>query len=79
MDKGIRVLLFGILAEKAGVNELSFVYEKDSDTFLLNFKKAYPVFNELKFSLAVNRQIVSGNTLLNPQDEIALLPPFSGG
>ncbi len=79
MDKGIKVLLFGILAEKAGVNELFILYEKDSDTLLLNLKNTYPGLKELKFSVAVNKKIISENTLLNPLDEVALLPPFSGG
>jgi len=40
----------------------------------------YPVLNELDFKIAVNHQIVDEDTwIINKEDLIALLPPFSGG
>lgn len=79
MDEKIKILLFGVLVEKVEKNELFFSIEKDTDTFMSNLKTRYPVLNELKFSLAINKKIISENTVLNSHDEIALLPPFSGG
>jgi molybdopterin converting factor small subunit len=39
----------------------------------------YPQLEGVEFVFAVNRQIVHQNTWLGQNDEIALLPPFSGG
>jgi sulfur-carrier protein len=33
----------------------------------------------IKYSIAVNKQVIQNNTTLNPDDTVALLPPFSGG
>ncbi|WP_339609426.1 MoaD/ThiS family protein [uncultured Planktosalinus sp.] len=42
-------------------------------------QQQYPALVELTFSIAVNKKIIQQKTLLNPEDEVALLPPFSGG
>ncbi len=39
----------------------------------------YPRITALNYSIAVNKIIVNNNQALNDTDEIALLPPFSGG
>ena len=39
----------------------------------------YPALKEKEFTIAVNKQIVHGDVLLQQNAEIALLPPFSGG
>jgi molybdopterin synthase catalytic subunit len=79
----VRVLFFGVLKDLAG---------KPSDTLdlfagatvrdlLTHFESDIP---RLKSSLpalaiAVNRQYVDADTRLQPDDEVALLPPVSGG
>lgn len=70
---------FGILAEKLPQSEFDFPYQKDSDELLKTLKNEYPFLDELKFSLAVDKQLVRENTPLKGNEEIALLPPFSGG
>ena len=79
MAEKVKILLFGILAEKARTGEIFFPHAKDTDTLIFSLKNTYPDFHLLKFSVAINKKIISGNTLLNHHDEIALLPPFSGG
>ena len=79
MDDQVKILLFGILAEKTAASEIFFPIEKDTDTLLANLKNKYPDLNDLKFSIAINQKIISGNTPIDLHDEIALLPPFSGG
>lgn len=39
----------------------------------------YPELREINFSIAVNRKVVQGDASLQGNEEIALLPPFSGG
>lgn len=79
MDEKIKILLFGIIAEKIQAKELLFPVEQDSESLILSLYQRYPVLNELRFTLAVNKKIISLNTPISPYDEIALLPPFSGG
>ena len=68
-----------MLAEKLPKQEFEFPYQKDSDGLLEALSNAFPVLEDLKFSLAVDKQLVQKNTVLKGTEEIALLPPFSGG
>lgn len=68
-----------MLAEKLPQSEFQFPYQKDSDELLEALNKEYPVLADLKFSLAVDQQMVQEKTPLKGNEEIALLPPFSGG
>lgn len=68
-----------MLAEKLPQSEFRFPYQKDSDELLKALNREYPVLEDLKFSLAVDKQLVQQKTLLKGNEEIALLPPFSGG
>lgn len=68
-----------MLAEKLPQSEFKFPGQKDSDHLLKALKENYPVLKDLNFSLAVDRQMVNQNIPLKGNEEIALLPPFSGG
>jgi molybdopterin synthase sulfur carrier subunit len=39
----------------------------------------YPSLADAKYLIAVDKQTVTGNTILKEGSMIALLPPFSGG
>ena len=79
MDEQIKIFVFGILAEKMQTDVLLFPLQSDTDTLLKDLIKVYPSIDQLKFSIAINKKIITENTPLNNQDEVALLPPFSGG
>jgi len=79
MAEKIKILLFGMLAQKAGCSEIFFKKVPDTDTLLREFTKEYPDMAALKFSVAINKKISPENKSLEAGDEIALLPPFSGG
>lgn len=68
-----------MLAERLPESEFEFPYQNDSDELLKALKKNYPFLEDLQFSLAVDKQLVQENTPLEGNEEIALLPPFSGG
>lgn len=70
---------FGMLAEKLPQPEFKFPFHKDSDELLKALNKEYPVLEDFKFSLAIDKQLVQEKTPLRGNEEIALLPPFSGG
>ncbi len=68
-----------MLAEKLPQPKFEFPYQKDSDELLKALNQEYPFLEDLKFSLAVDKQLVQEKTPLKGSEEIALLPPFSGG
>ncbi len=70
---------FGMLAEKLPSSEFEFPYFEDTKQLLSGLNEEYPELKDLKFSLAVDKQIVHEKHHLNGNEEIALLPPFSGG
>lgn len=68
-----------MLAEKLPASEFEFPFQENSEALLKALKIEYPQLESLNFSLAVDKQIIQGKILLNGNEEIALLPPFSGG
>ena len=78
-SKVTHISLFGQLAEKAGMHSMQIPNVVDTDALLKEFRKRYPVLSDTPVMLAVNRKTVTENTPLGPSDEVALMPPFSGG
>jgi molybdopterin converting factor small subunit len=74
----IRIILFGRLADIAG-NSVSLNDVRDTDSLINVLHNNYPALAESKYVIAVNKQVITSNTLLNENSTIALLPPFSGG
>ncbi|MCC7050670.1 MAG: MoaD/ThiS family protein [Bacteroidia bacterium] len=75
----IKILAFGMIAEKIKTPQL-FVNNVYNTTQLKAWLEGnYSELNGLKFSIAVNKKIIQTETPLNGGDEVALLPPFSGG
>ncbi|WP_339653285.1 MoaD/ThiS family protein [uncultured Salegentibacter sp.] len=77
--EGLTVKAFGMIAEKLPEQEFEFPKKKDTEELLNSLYNEYPDLKELDFSLAVNQQLIQQNTSLEGDEEIALLPPFSGG
>ena len=75
----LKVKAFGMVAEKLPEQEFAFPPQTDTAAFLANLYLEYPELKDIKFSLAVDRKLVNEKTALQGGEEIALLPPFSGG
>ena len=73
----LKVIMFGRLADIAG-NSVS-VNARDTDSLISILHKDYPALASTKYLIAVDKQIINGNTVLNNNSIVALLPPFSGG
>jgi molybdopterin converting factor small subunit len=75
----INLLFFGQAADITGKADLRF--SGITNTLELHEKliENFPALQTIKFSIAVNRKIVRENTILNNEDTVAILPPFSGG
>lgn len=79
MPNIIHIKAFGMVAEKIGLAELAIDHSGDSSELLEVLLVKFPVLKSVKFSLAINKKLVSGNQVIPADAEIALLPPFSGG
>lgn len=79
----VRVLFFGMMKELAGKSqdELNLQNGALVRDVLQHFEAQLPQLREFRSSLAVavNEQYASPDTVLKPDDEIAILPPVSGG
>ena len=74
----IKIILFGKLADIAG-NSVSVKNVADTDSLVNALHKDYPAFANTKYVIAVDKQVIKENTILNNNSTVALLPPFSGG
>jgi molybdopterin converting factor small subunit len=74
----IHIILFGRLADIAG-NSVSLDNVSDTDGLVRALHNTYPALAESKYVIAVNKQVITSNTSLNENSEVALLPPYSGG
>ncbi len=77
----INILLFGVLTEITGQTAMQVDASEASDLISLHnyLVKKYPLLEEKTFQYAVNQSIASAGHPLYAGDEVALLPPFSGG
>jgi len=79
----IRVLFFGVLKDLAGKasDSLSLPEDATLGDVLSHYERIIPRLKETASSLAmsVNQEYAGPSTRLRPGDEVALLPPVSGG
>lgn len=80
----ITVKLFAILKDRAGISEMSLDIRQGTISGLLEqVMRECPVLSGLLSSdrvlIALNQELVKGDALVKPGDEVALMPPFSGG
>jgi molybdopterin synthase sulfur carrier subunit len=73
------ILLFGPLKEIIGKSRLEWANISDTDSLQRKLIQEFPQLETMQFVMAVDRKIIAENISLNPQSEIALLPPYSGG
>jgi len=80
----VQVRLFAVLRERVGADslELSLGPEATVDDALASLRERPPLdalLAELPVVMAVNRDYAVGSTVLRAGDELALIPPVSGG
>jgi MoaE-MoaD fusion protein len=80
----VRIRLFAQLREHAGTDSIEAVLAEDATVAdaLRELSHGPPLgelLARLPVRMAVNRELVDGGTELRPGDELALLPPVSGG
>ena len=79
----IRVRLFALLRDRAGKSDINLNLEAgaNASTAILQIAEQSPALKDLlpKAAIAVNREYVKPDHVLNDGDELALIPPVSGG
>ena len=79
----VRVLIFGILADKLGRREATLTLDAGATVrhLLSRLERDYPDIAAMrgKLATAVNMEYVGPDHVLRDGDEVALIPPVSGG
>lgn len=73
-----KVLYFGIAQEIAG--SASEEYDaKDTGSLYRIIMERHPELGKIKFRMALNKVMLKGESALQSNDTVAILPPFAGG
>jgi molybdopterin converting factor small subunit len=75
----VRILIFGQLADITGNNDMLLEDIADTNSLMALMNTKYPALRQAKFIIAVDKKVISENTILNNTSIVALLPAFSGG
>jgi molybdopterin synthase sulfur carrier subunit len=75
----MEIKVFGQLVDVFGAEIISTDAVGNVEALKAGLEKRFPALAEKTFVVAVNRKVVHENISLNDKEEIALLPPFSGG
>jgi molybdopterin converting factor subunit 1 len=76
----VRVLYFGVLREKLGDQEILELTDSATVAGVLNvYRERVPGFAWDSIAVAVNQEYALAEVVLRDGDEVALLPPVSGG
>jgi molybdopterin synthase sulfur carrier subunit len=75
----INVMLFGQIVDITGNSTITVNDVADTNELIQKLHSLYPALANTKYAIAVDKQIINENILLNNNNTVALLPPFSGG
>ncbi len=78
----IKILAFGIAKEIFGGSSIDFALENEVTTVDLKaaLEERYPSLAELSsYLLAVNNEYAAPDLTIGAKDEVAIIPPVSGG
>lgn len=75
----IRIIIFGQLTEIIKSSEFTLTGIADTNSLANELNKLYPALADAKYMIAVDKQTITGNTILKEGSTVALMPPFSGG
>jgi molybdopterin converting factor subunit 1 len=78
----INILAFGITKDIFGGSTVSIEMANDATVYNLKYilEKQYPGLKQLaSYMVAVNNEYALAEDIIHPCDEIAIIPPVSGG
>jgi molybdopterin converting factor small subunit len=74
----VKIQLYGQLKQITGASEIV-TDAADTDGMVKEVAARFPLLDNLTYLIAVDRTIVQVNTPIRAGQELALLPPYSGG
>jgi molybdopterin converting factor small subunit len=78
-EQKISIRAFGMIAEKIGSDQIQLTGISTVEELRESLFEQFPELKNMKFSIAINKHLATGNAPIPANSEIALLPPFSGG
>lgn len=75
----VNVIIFGNLTDITGSTSIAINDMADTQQLVAALYQRYPALATAKYVIAVDKQVINTNTLLQHNSTVALLPPFSGG
>ncbi|MEZ5046413.1 MAG: MoaD/ThiS family protein [Chitinophagaceae bacterium] len=76
----VKIKFFGILKEISNQSEIEMNDVANVEELHLKIKNLFPFFSHQVYAISVNQKIVHDlNSQISDGDEIAFLPPYSGG
>ncbi len=75
----VKILSFGLIADIIDTQVLELDENMDTQDLISILNKKYPKLEHNNYAISVNHKLITNKVKLNDHDEIALLPPFSGG
>jgi sulfur-carrier protein len=75
----VNILIFGQLTDITGKETLLLDDITDTNNLIAAMNEKYPALKQSKYIIAVDKLVISGNTKLNNNSTVALMPAFSGG
>ena len=75
----INIVAFGQIVDLTGRQSWKISGIKNTDELMRKLAEQFPTLPKINFIMAVNKNVIHNNTELNPNDTVALLPPYSGG
>ncbi|CAM5361160.1 molybdopterin converting factor subunit 1 [Niallia circulans] len=76
----MKILVFAHLQEQLGTSELELDWEAQTvQTFKEAFQQSYGIDSLDQVMIAVNEEFARGQSMIQKDDVVALIPPVSGG
>ncbi len=77
--KQINVLTFGAITEITGSKSFLMQGIDSTERLVDLLEEKYPRLKTVQYAIAVNKEVIQQNTMLDNDATVAILPPFSGG
>ena len=75
----VKIITFGRIKDITGSGDIFFDGAADTNQLIRQLHERYPALANTPYIVAVDKEIISGNTGLSGENTVALLPPYSGG
>jgi sulfur-carrier protein len=75
----VQVMVFGRLTDIFGGTSVTVEAVPDTNQLVGLLNQRYPALVNAPYIVAVDKQVITGNTVLTDHSTVALLPPFAGG